>query len=222
VGATTGLDHFVMVARPTTTGTQAAPWAKAGTAARWDLFLACEDANGWTGWFDGNQAQVSAGLQKATGAVLEGLVDVQAVWGTAPTSLRLAFAAYQSPDAGTLQQQSPCGNGDANLDAVEWVTLQQQTSAASERPDAVAAIRIVSPARGALRATIDAGSRAHVRVDLLDVRGRRVHTLHDGPTHGLLQLDSATAGNPPLPAGVYFLRVSTPDGSTARRALLLR
>jgi hypothetical protein len=222
VGATAGLDHFVFVTRPATSGTRNAPWAKSGTAARWDLFLASEDANSWTGWFDADETPVSSGVQKATGAVLEGLVDVVAVWGTAPASLRLAFAAYGSPDGGALQQQSPCGNADAHLDAGERVSVEPPASAASEPADAIASIRLVSPARGSLRGSVELGTRGMVQVDLLDVRGRQVRSLFTGPAPQRLFIDTAAAGGPPLPAGVYFLRVTAPGGSAARRAVLLR
>lgn len=219
VGATTGLDHFLFVARPTTSGTRGAPWAKTGTAAAWDLVLGNEDSNNWCGWFDGTETQVTAGLQKAAGAHLEGLVDVTAVWGVVPMELAVAFAGYQSMDGGTLQRQVPCGDGDGELAPGERVSVSVATSAAPP-PSAGPVIRLASPARGVLRATVGTGVRPQVRVDLVDVRGRIVRVLHDGPSPGALALD--TAGGPPLPAGVYFLRVATAEGRTARRAVLLR
>src|SRR5437867_2006785 len=57
------------------------------------------------------------------GAVLEGMLDLQALWGTAPASVQVAFAGYGNANGDPLSIQIPCGNGDGNLDAAEWITV---------------------------------------------------------------------------------------------------
>lgn len=185
VAATSGLDHFLLVARTTTTGTVAAPWPRRGTATTWDLFIGNEDSNNFSGWFNAAGTQVTAGLTKASGAMMEGLIDVAAVWGSAPGSVRIAFAGYNSPDGGALLAQAPCGNGNGLLEVGEWATFNLAVTGV---PDAGAteAARVISllsgnPTRGRLMARIDAGPAARARIDLVDVRGRLVRRLHDGP-----------------------------------------
>ncbi len=56
-----GNDHFIFVAA-NPGALRAAPWAKAGQVADWSAYLANENDNGWTGWFD-----TTATTQSATG-----------------------------------------------------------------------------------------------------------------------------------------------------------
>jgi hypothetical protein len=173
VAATSGLDHFLLVARTTTTGTVAAPGPKAGTAAAWDLFIGNEDSNNFSGWFNAAGTQVTAGLTKASGAMMEGLIDVAAVWGSAPGSVRIAFAGYNSPDGGALLAQAPCGNGNGLLEVGEWVTFNLATTGV---PDAGArdAARVIALLSGNPRGALTARTtQARPRADrLVDVRGR--------------------------------------------------
>ena len=226
VQSTPSLDHFVVVARPQTSGTRGAPWAKLGTMSAFDLFLGNEDSNNWTGWFDGSETQVGNGLQKAAGAVLEGLVDVAAVWGEAPATLRVGFASYQSPDGGALVGQVPCGDGDGDVEAAEWVTIS--TGGPTDAPGAarsarLASICLLSPTRGTIVAFVDAGRTEWLQVDLFDVRGRLVRALYAGAAPGPVRLEIPGRGtDPPLASGVYFLRARTAAGGVARRAVVVR
>lgn len=225
VSATSGQDHFLLVARTTTTGTVPAPWAKAGTAAAWDLFLGNEDSNNFNGWFNAAGSQVTAGLSRASGAVMEGMIDVAAVWGAVPSTVRIAWGAYASPDGGVLQAQAPCGNGNGLLELGEWVTFEL---AASGLPDdghvdpTDGLIRILSgnPSRGRLAAVVTAPVAGPAVVDLLDVRGRLVRRLHDGNMFGSLTVDLDLRGANPPPAGIYFLTIRTPSGRSTRRLVL--
>jgi hypothetical protein len=204
----------VFVARPATSGVVAAPWAKVGSVAAYDLVLGNEDSNNWAGWFDATNALTSNGLQKAAGTVLEGLVDATAVWGTAPASMRLAFAAYTSPDGGALVLQTPCGDGDGVVEAAEFVSLTPLASdVPPSRPDGVK-VFAVSPRRGGIFATIESVRATDVRIELFDVRGRRLrHWLASRPRTEI------TTGR--LPAGVYVLRARDDSGTTSRRVVIV-
>uniref|UniRef100_A0A832HYW7 Carbohydrate binding module family 25 domain-containing protein n=1 Tax=Eiseniibacteriota bacterium TaxID=2212470 RepID=A0A832HYW7_UNCEI len=227
VGATSGRDHFVFVARDSG-ALRAAPWAKAGQAATWDLHLGNEDSNNWHGWFDAAGALVTSGLQSAAGAWLEGLVDLEAAFGTAPQRVRVAFGAWSSPDGGALLAQVPCGDADGALEAAEHVVVA--ASGTVDAPERAAprgsaprlSLRSGNPTTGEVRLTLDPAGAGRVRVELSDLAGRRVATLHDGEASGALALraDLRALGGP-LPAGVYFLRATTPAGAVARRVVLL-
>jgi len=217
--AAAGLDRFLHVSTPATTGTVNAPWAKSGTCARYDRLLGNEESNNWTGWFDGNEAATTTGVTAASGAVLEGLIDVAAVFGTAPAEVRVAFAAYWSADGGTLSVQTPCGNGDGNLDPGEWVTLSAATTAVPQERG-LPGLRILSgnPFRHRVRAEV-AGRGERTRVDVLDVTGRRVASLFDGIARERVTV-SWNPGNE-IPAGVFFLRVREGAHQETRRLVRL-
>jgi len=99
-----GNDHFILIARQPG-AMRSAPWAKAGQVAAWDYFLAREGANQYTGWYDINQAILTApafvsGLQP--GQRLEGVMDMLAVWPSIPPSVQLCAVAYETNDGGAL------------------------------------------------------------------------------------------------------------------------
>lgn len=242
VSGTLGVDHFVMVARPGTTGTRAAPWAKAGTVAALDLFLGNEDSNNWAGWFDAAEAQVSTGVEKASGAWLEGLVDVAAVWGAVPDSVRVAFAGYSSPDGGALQAQAPCGDGNGNVEAGEWVWVAPSATGVADgssagdadaswggtapeggaaAPPAGNPIEVLSgnPSRGAIRWRVAALPGERLVVDLLDASGRRVARLFEGTAPG--PIDSEVPQGRLRP-GTFLIRVEAGGRASVRKVTIVR
>ncbi len=116
---TSGTDHFLMISDGSSV-TQSAPWAKGGTTTRWAAFVGQEESNGWCGWFD---LEASTSASVAYGSVLEASITLESELGEIPETVRVALAAYASADGGSLQAQVPAGNGDANLDYVEWYPL---------------------------------------------------------------------------------------------------
>ncbi|MDX2197828.1 MAG: carbohydrate-binding protein [Phycisphaerae bacterium] len=119
-----GQDHFIFIASPPGP-TRNAPWGKTGLVANWAAFVADENNNDFEGWFDlaaGGFAQAATG---ANGGVIEGVIDLDAEFGGAmPSSVWLAFAAYQSQDGGTLvaaNQVPPSVNGNFHVEASEYV-----------------------------------------------------------------------------------------------------
>ncbi|MAF27372.1 MAG: hypothetical protein CME07_05850 [Gemmatimonadetes bacterium] len=231
VSQTTGVDHFLMVAREETAGTRSAPWAKAGTAARWDLYLGNENDNDWSGWFDANENLTSSGVSHAAGSYLEGVVDTETAWGSAPTSLRVCFAAYASADGGSLDSQTPCGNGDGDLPAPEWIVVQPGVTAAlpgdpASAPAGALTLRVLSgtPSRGSIRVQVSFAespgtNRPDLSADLVDVSGRIVEPLHRGPTAPDIVLE---AGSGHLPSGVYFVRAFAGGMAATAKIVLVR
>jgi len=217
-----GLDHFVFVAHPESTSLRAAPWAKAGQVAAYRLVLGNEGSNGWCGWFDAAGTQPAAGLEKAAGSVLEGLVDVAAWFSPPPASLEIAFAAYGGADGGALVQQAPCGAGPA-LEAAERAVVPSSavTSVPAVAPPAALRLAAANPARGTLRAVVDARPGERVRIELADVRGARVALLHDAEAAGAVAVSASVSGPAKLAPGVYFLRAQAGARSAVRRIVLL-
>jgi hypothetical protein len=227
VGQTGGLDHFVFVARDSS-GLRAAPWAKAGQVAGYDLHLGNEDGNHWCGWFDASGAVRTSGVQSAAGAWLEGIVDVAAVFGTAPQAIRVGFGGWSSPDGGALALQAPCGNGDGVLAASEWIEVFSTGTVSVPDPEPARAeaprLRVMSrnPTSGELHLAVDPVVPGPVRVELFDLAGRRVAMLHEGEAAGrfVLRADLRAPASD-RPAGVYFARATGLGGSRVARVALL-
>jgi hypothetical protein len=123
---------FVFVAANAPDVLRAAPWAKSGQAAAWTMFLADENDNAYSGWFNdlGNTITGTGNPRTATaanGGVVEGTIDLAAYLTSVPTQLAIAAAPYGSANAGVLKSatQAPASvNANATLDAAEFVTVR--------------------------------------------------------------------------------------------------
>lgn len=126
-----GQDQFIYLAMPPGAGVlQPANWAKAGQIAAWTWFLADENDNAFTGWFNAAGALFTANVQSAAGAgasgVLEGTINLPAATGASlPPTVWIAAAPFANPNGGALlaSQQVPAGNGNSNIDAAEYVRV---------------------------------------------------------------------------------------------------
>ncbi len=222
--AASGLDHFLFVARADSTRMRAAPWAKAGPAAAWDLFVANESTNNFVGWFDAAGNQPTAGLQKAAGTVLEAMIDVSLWFNPPPASLRVAFAGYGTADGGALSAQVPCGDANGALDPGERLVVSSSALVSAPAPAAAKGPRIAlasaSPTRGAFRAAVDAKPGDALTVQVLDVRGAVVATLWNAPAAGPVSVsgDLRTHGAAP---GVYFVTARSGAARSSVRVVVL-
>jgi hypothetical protein len=66
------------------------------------------------------------------GAVMEGLLDLKDRYGTIPSSVFLAAAAYGSADGEKLKEQVPPGDADGELELGEWVEYKLATQPPSD------------------------------------------------------------------------------------------
>ena len=87
-----------------------------------------------------------------------------------------------------------------------------------------------NPAQGVLRFSFDLPRAMHARLEVLDVQGRLVTALAEGdfgPGRHERGWDASAHGGPagagaPAGAGLYFVRLVTPEGRLVRRVALLR
>jgi autotransporter-associated beta strand protein len=156
-----GSDHFVFVAKAPG-GLGAAPWAKAGQVARWDAFLADENDNTYSAWFDAQGAGVSA--TGGNGGVLEGVLDLVDEFGAYPDAVYLAVGLYGSGNGGTLlasHQLPGTLDGDGTIQVAEYlrvpltpfaVTLNvasgRQTQGQAGRPSIAGNSRLIKTGTG--------------------------------------------------------------------------
>jgi hypothetical protein len=54
---------------------------------------------------------------------MEGTIDLAAAFGSVPSTIYVAAAAYATADGGALLSQGPLGNGDGNIDPAEFLQL---------------------------------------------------------------------------------------------------
>ncbi|MFH1680453.1 MAG: hypothetical protein ABIH26_07395 [Candidatus Eisenbacteria bacterium] len=220
---TAGLDHFVLVAA--SQAAAPAPWAKAGTVYGKDFFLAEEGDNSWCGWFDSTETVLSGGA--ATGSFLEGTLARSCLGGA--SVVYVAAARYGTADGGALALQAPAGDGNGNLEWIEYAAYEfgaTGLSGAGEDPSGITRFLFApNPFRpgNAIRYRIAAPCEA--RLAVYDLRGRLVRLLVDGPVRvgeGLAAWDGRDSAGRPAPAGVYSYRLSAPGISRTGKLVLLR
>ena len=215
-----GSDRFLMVCEDTL-GVGGAPWAKAGDCVPWSWYLAAEESNGWSGWFDAAEAVQSGGaFANAQGAVLEGVLDLDALFaGNPPSTLWLAAAGYASPDGGALTAQAPTGNADGNLDPPEYYELSDATPA-PVAPAAFALRAHPNPFNPSCRLAFTLPRAGNVSLKVFGVNGREVATLIDGVHPGGLREITWNAEG--MPSGVYLAKLEIGGVADTERLVLLK
>ncbi|MBD3179305.1 MAG: hypothetical protein GF417_06730, partial [Candidatus Latescibacteria bacterium] len=113
-----GGDKFILICGDTLSMTPA-PWAKSGQTVQWDAFLANEADNNYIGWFDD-----AGGGGQGSGDYMEGWIDIGLEFGSIPPTLYLSLARYQTQDGGSLILQVPPGDGDGNIEGLEYIEYQ--------------------------------------------------------------------------------------------------
>lgn len=122
-------DHFLFITDELLpAATAPAPWAKTGFTAHppEKPYLAGESVHTFSGWVNTNDSGQTFRAASAGGR-LEGVIDLEAVFGSVPERLFLAAAAYQTEDGGGLTAQGPAGNDDGNLDPGEFLEIPLHT-----------------------------------------------------------------------------------------------
>ncbi|MFN0012343.1 MAG: hypothetical protein ACKVS8_11950 [Phycisphaerales bacterium] len=120
-------DAFVFVARQPG-ALRAAQWGKSGQVSSWDAFLAAENDNTYSGWFDAGVGVATAQARPASGTgVLEGTIDLAAEsGGTLPGRVHLAFGQWPTADAqGLIAASQIPATADSNttLNDVEYIAV---------------------------------------------------------------------------------------------------
>jgi hypothetical protein len=120
-----GNDHFIFLAR-TPGPLQASQWAKAGQVSKWDAFLADENDNAYSGWFDAGAGVTTQNSTGPNGGVIEGTINLAQKFGTLPDAIYLSVGPYPTADGSTLLHafqvpQAVTSNG--SLDANEYVRV---------------------------------------------------------------------------------------------------
>ncbi|MFN8276752.1 MAG: hypothetical protein U0T84_04675 [Chitinophagales bacterium] len=111
-----GGDKFVFVSK-TRNALTAFPWAKTGSVGQWDAYLANESTNNYATWTD-----CVTNLQKSA-AYVEGKFNVVNEFGSTPDTAYIVAVKMQTANQGTLMGQAPAGDGNGNVESVEWAAF---------------------------------------------------------------------------------------------------
>ncbi len=119
-------DHFLLLTDallPSASGPS--PWAKAGAIgmASGKPFWGAESSSDYMGAFNLPGGSTTFFKAPTNGGKMEVVVDLVQAFGTMPTMVYVASAAYATPDGGQLNAQAPAGNGDSNIDPSEFLAL---------------------------------------------------------------------------------------------------
>lgn len=143
---------------------------------------------------------------------------------------RMALASLEPMPQGTVAMlHFSDAAADGGLSLGEARVNEQRVERAPAIPSAsVLGAPTPNPAAGPVTIRMAIGtaeSGARVRVSVLDIHGRIVRTLHDGPlsvaVHDL-GWDLRDEQGLPARAGLYFIRVNAPHWQTARRLTIVR
>ena len=113
-----GADMYIFVS-DTQNSLRSAPSGKSGQVSAWSAYLKNEFSDNSRGWYDDTETPLTNITLDTTGAVLEGVVDVEFLFGKRPANLFIAVGKYDTASAGALLAQVPAGNGDGNIDPSE-------------------------------------------------------------------------------------------------------
>lgn len=140
----TAYDHFLFLSRTPSSALQSVGpvWQKSGQVMAFDAFLAGKGIDATNHWFDRNGAPF-VNLRVARSAtpydksgVLEGVMDLQALYGEIPPVLYLAAAPFTTGPGGPLMpaQQCPAGNGNLTLEPEEFLAVTTRTITVATPP----------------------------------------------------------------------------------------
>jgi hypothetical protein len=112
----------------------------------------------------------------------------------------------------------------ASLDGTRVVFGPVVATASGEPVELVLGRPLPNPATGTARVDFALPQAAEVSLRVYDMLGRQVATLADGPLPaGRHQVTwDGAAGGPVIPAGLYSIRLVTPQGTRTERLIWLR
>ena len=99
---------------------RAAPLGKSGQVSGWSVVLTNRSSDNSVGWYDAAAVPLTNITVDTAGAVLEGVIDVELLYGRDPANLFIAVGKYSPSNGGALLEQVPVGNGDGNIDPLEF------------------------------------------------------------------------------------------------------
>jgi hypothetical protein len=193
----------------------------------------CGHMHGGSGTADGEQRRSDTYLNNTVHSIISDYQD-----RTAPGFVRLYYFDATNNKVRARTYSTVNGTYEADADSSSQFTLTVDLSiglqsmmspAPMDTDEPAQVIRSLAlappapnPARGALQLSFDLPRAMHVSLEVLDVQGRLVAQLAEGefgPGRHERVWDSSTARG--RAAGLYFVRLETPEGRLIRRVVVL-
>jgi hypothetical protein len=130
-------DHFILLSRTSSDRMKdlGSVWVKDGQVMWYDAFLAGQGGSMNNGWFNsagqafGNLRVARSTTRISQNGVLEGVIDLEALYGAIPSVVYLAAVPYGTEPGGSLDAsgQCPAGNMDPDVQPDEFVVVNTTT-----------------------------------------------------------------------------------------------
>lgn len=213
-----GRDVFIFVS-DSLKNLVSSPWAKSGKVMQWNAFLGNESSNNWSGWFD---AQGS--VQNTAGQFLEGTINLQEEFGYLPSQIYLAIGCYQTQDGGTLQVQCPVGNGNGDIESIEFYRLNIPLTKSED--ELIASLKYElrqnypNPFNPKTTILFSIPKTKYVTLKVFDILGNEIITLIDDIIMAGEHSVVFDASN--LSSGVYFYQLKTEHFVDQRKMVIIK
>jgi hypothetical protein len=205
---------------------RSAPSGKNGQVAAWSVYLQNRNIDNSAGWFDAAGTPLTSVTVDTVGAVLEGVVDIDFLYGKRPAALYIAVGKYGTNQGDTLLAQAPAGNGDRNIDPPELfeiIDVGLPIHTAPPAPPRAFALNqnYPNPFNPSTTISYDLASAVHVSLKVYDILGQEVATLIDETKQpGSYRATWTPIGS--AATGVYFVRIHAGSYVSTRKMLLVR
>jgi hypothetical protein len=205
---------------------RSAPSGKNGQVAAWSVYLQNRNIDNSAGWFDAGGTPLTSVTVDTVGAVLEGVVDIELLYGKRPAALYIAVGKYGTNPGDTLLAQVPAGNGDRNIDPPELFKFTDAGlpihSASMAHPKAFALNQnYPNPFNPSTTISFYLPAAVHVSLKVYNVLGQEVAMLIDETRQpGRYRVEWKPEGN--AATGVYFVRIHAGSFVATKKMLFVR
>jgi hypothetical protein len=213
-----GRDNFIFIT-DSFYNMVSAPWLKTGQVSSWKAYLGNESTNNWSGWFD-----YQGTVQNFAGNYLEGTINLQSELGYNPSKIFVAVGSYQTNDGGSLVNQVPSGNGNGDIESIEFYEFNL-TTVNYEKDltnfDFVLYQNYPNPFNPATTISWQSPVSSWQTIKLYNPLGEEIETIVDGyfeaGKHSILYIL-----NSKLPSGVYYYQLKAGDFVQTKKMLLVK
>jgi hypothetical protein len=99
---------------------RAAPLEKTGQVPAWTTYLGNRSIDRSSQWYTAIETPLDDISVDSAGDVLEGVINLQLLYGKDPANLFIAVGTYETDSSGALLAQVPSGNGDGDIEFQEF------------------------------------------------------------------------------------------------------
>jgi hypothetical protein len=201
---TTNADRFIFLSRTNSNSWQGLGpgWDKSGRVMTCDAFMGSQGTTLSNGWFTraglafGNLRVARSVSRLSKDGVLEGVIDLEAVFGSIPPVIYLAAGSYGLGSEGELMpaKQCPAGNGNGDIEPSEFAVVD--TSSIRVADGSQSRLALTKSATGTTICVAGSAGAVYALETSADmIRWRLLRSLATGAQGTAEYLDSGSATN---------------------------